>query len=106
GMLPSATIGAVGPDGKRHALYEPIHGSAPDIAGKGIANPMAQILSFAMLLRYSFGMEDEAKLVERACTNVLGSGLRTADIMQPGLARVSTQVMGDAVVRELDKIGG
>jgi 3-isopropylmalate dehydrogenase len=106
GMLPSATIGAVGPDGKRHALYEPIHGSAPDIAGKGIANPMAQILSFAMLLRHSFGLEEEAKLVERACTNVLGSGLRTADIMQPGLARVSTQVMGDAVVRELDKIGG
>jgi 3-isopropylmalate dehydrogenase len=106
GMLPSATIGAVGPDGKRHALYEPIHGSAPDIAGKGVANPMAQILSFAMLLRHSFGLEDEAKLVERACTKVLASGLRTADIMQPGLARVSTQVMGDAVVRELDKIGG
>jgi 3-isopropylmalate dehydrogenase len=106
GMLPSATIGAVGPDGKRHALYEPIHGSAPDIAGKGIANPMAQILSFAMLLRHSFGLEEEATLVERACTNVLSSGLRTADIMQPGLARVSTQVMGDAVVRELDKIGG
>lgn len=106
GMLPSATIGAAAPDGSRHALYEPIHGSAPDIAGKAMANPMAQILSFAMLLRYSFGMEDEAKLVERACTNVLASGLRTADIMQPGLARVSTQVMGDAVVRELDKIGG
>ena len=106
GMLPSATIGAAGPDGKRHALYEPIHGSAPDIAGKGIANPMAQILSFAMLLRHSFGLEDEARLVERACSNVLASGLRTADIMQPGLARVSTQVMGDAVVRELDKTGG
>ena len=106
GMLPSATIGAAGPDGSRHALYEPIHGSAPDIAGKGVANPMAQILSFAMLLRHSFGMEEEARLVERACTSVLASGLRTADIMQPGLARVSTQVMGDAVVRELDKIGG
>ncbi len=104
GMLPSATIGAAGANGTRHALYEPIHGSAPDIAGKGIANPMAQILSFAMLLRLSFGMEQEAALVERACTNVLASGLRTADIMQPGLARVSTQVMGEAVVRELDKI--
>ncbi|MFQ3623079.1 MAG: 3-isopropylmalate dehydrogenase, partial [Acetobacteraceae bacterium] len=104
GMLPSATIGAAGANGARHALYEPIHGSAPDIAGKGIANPMAQILSFAMLLRLSFGMEREAALVERACTNVLASGLRTADIMQPGLARVSTQVMGEAVVRELDKI--
>ncbi len=105
GMLPSATIGAVGPDGRRHALYEPIHGSAPDIAGKGVANPMAMILSFAMLLRHSFGLEEEARLVERACSNVLGSGLRTADIMQPGLARVSTQVMGEAVVRELDKLG-
>ncbi|WP_114377713.1 3-isopropylmalate dehydrogenase [Elioraea thermophila] len=105
GMLPSATLGAVGPGGRRHALYEPIHGSAPDIAGKGIANPMAMILSFAMLLRHSFGLEEEARLVERACGNVLGSGLRTADIMQPGLARVSTQVMGEAVVRELDKLG-
>ena len=106
GMLPSATIGAVGSDGRRHALYEPIHGSAPDIAGKGIANPMAMILSFAMLLRHSFGLEEEARLVERACSNVLASGLRTADIMQPGRARVSTQVMGEAVVRELDKLGG
>ncbi len=106
GMLPSATIGAVGPDGRRHALYEPIHGSAPDIAGMGVANPMAMILSFAMLLRHSFGLEEEARLVERACGNVLGSGLRTADIMQPGLARVSTQVMGEAVVRELDKLAG
>lgn len=106
GMLPSATLGAVGPDGRRPALYEPIHGSAPDIAGKGVANPMAMILSFAMLLRHSFHLEEEARLVERACSNVLGSGLRTADIMQPGLARVSTQVMGEAVVRELDKLGG
>ncbi|MCS6854004.1 MAG: 3-isopropylmalate dehydrogenase [Elioraea sp.] len=106
GMLPSATLGAVGPDGRRPALYEPIHGSAPDIAGKGVANPMAMILSFAMLLRHSFGLEEEARLVEKACGNVLRSGLRTADIMQPGLARVSTQVMGEAVVRELDKLGG
>ena len=81
GMLPSATLGAVQPSGKRHALYEPIHGSAPDIAGKGIANPLAQILSFAMLLRYSFEMEEDAALIETACTNVLASGLRTADIM-------------------------
>jgi len=104
GMLPSATLGSVGRDGRRPALYEPIHGSAPDIAGKGVANPMAMILSFAMLLRHSFGLEDEARLVERACSSVLGSGLRTADIMQPGLARVSTQVMGEVVVRELDKL--
>ena len=104
GMLPSATLGAVQPDGRRHALYEPIHGSAPDIAGKGIANPMAQILSFAMLLRYSFAMEEDAALIETACTNVLASGLRTADIMVPGAARVSTGVMGESILRELDKL--
>ena len=85
-------------------MYEPIHGSAPDIAGKGIANPMAQMLSFAMLLRYSFDLEDEAALIERACTNVLASGLRTADVMAPGTAKVGTSVMGEAVVRELDKL--
>ncbi len=104
GMLPSATLGAVQPSGKRHALYEPIHGSAPDIAGKGIANPLAQILSFAMLLRYSFEMEEDARLIEIACTNVLAGGMRTADIMAPGSARVGTKVMGEAVVRELDKL--
>jgi len=104
GMLPSATLGAVQQSGKRHALYEPIHGSAPDIAGKGIANPMAQILSFAMLLRYSFGMDDDAALIERACTAVLGSGLRTADVMAAGTARVGTSVMGEAIIRELDKL--
>jgi len=105
GMLPSATIGGLDESGRRHALYEPIHGSAPDIAGKGIANPLAQILSFAMLLRYSFAMDDEARLIENACTTVLASGLRTADIMAKHCAKVSTQVMGEAVVRELDKLG-
>ena len=104
GMLPSATLGAVQASGKRHALYEPIHGSAPDIAGKGVANPIAQILSFAMLLRYSFGMEEEAALIESACTKVLGSGLRTADVMAAGTARVGTSVMGEAIIRELDKL--
>jgi len=104
GMLPSATLGAVQPSGKRHALYEPIHGSAPDIAGRGIANPLAQILSFAMLLRYSFEMEEDARLIETACTNVLAGGMRTADIMAPGSARVGTKVMGEAVVRQLDKL--
>ena len=104
GMLPSATLGGVQPDGRRHALYEPVHGSAPDIAGKGIANPCAQILSFAMLLRYSFEMEDEAALIERAVERVLAGGLRTADIMSPGMARVGTSVMGEAVLRELDKL--
>ena len=104
GMLPSATLGEADETGRRHALYEPIHGSAPDIAGKGVANPMAQMLSFAMLLRYSFGMEEDARLIERACTNVLASGLRTADVMSPGAARVGTSVMGDSVLRELDKL--
>jgi 3-isopropylmalate dehydrogenase len=104
GMLPSATLGAVQPSGRRHALYEPIHGSAPDIAGKGIANPCAQILSFAMLLRLSFGMEEDARLIEQAVQRVLAGGLRTADIMQPGMARVGTAVMGESVVRELDKL--
>lgn len=104
GMLPSATLGAMQPSGKRHALYEPIHGSAPDIAGKGVANPSAQFLSYAMLLRLSFGMEEEAKLLETAVEKVLAGGLRTADIMAPGMARVGTSVMGEAVLRELDKL--
>jgi len=104
GMLPSATLGAPDPSGRRHALYEPIHGSAPDIAGKGVANPLAQMLSFAMLLRFSFDMDEDAKLIERACTAVLAGGLRTADVMAPGCARVGTQTMGDAVLRELDKL--
>lgn len=104
GMLPSATLGELQPDGRRHALYEPIHGSAPDIAGKGIANPCAQILSFAMLLRLSFGMEEDAKLIEAAVEKVLAGGLRTADIMATGMARVGTSVMGEAVLRELDKL--
>ncbi|HME23076.1 MAG TPA: 3-isopropylmalate dehydrogenase [Acetobacteraceae bacterium] len=104
GMLPSATLGPADASGHRLALYEPIHGSAPDIAGKGIANPLGQIFSFAMLLRYSFGMEDDAALIERACTNVLASGLRTADIMAPGTAKVGTNVMGESILRELDKL--
>jgi 3-isopropylmalate dehydrogenase len=104
GMLPSATLGARQQDGRRHALYEPIHGSAPDIAGRGIANPLAQILSLAMLLRHSFDMEAEAALIEQAVVRVLGNGLRTADIMGTGSARVGTGVMGEAVLRELDKV--
>ncbi|WP_424813782.1 3-isopropylmalate dehydrogenase [Roseococcus sp. YIM B11640] len=106
GMLPSATLGAVGPDGRRYALYEPIHGSAPDIAGTGTANPSAQILSFAMLLRWSFGMEEDARLIEQAVERVLAGGMRTADIMQPGMARISTSVMGESIIRELDKLAG
>ena len=104
GMLPSATLGRSDATGRRPALYEPIHGSAPDIAGQGIANPLAQILSFAMLLRTSFNMDEDADTIEHAVLNVLASGMRTADIMQPGHARVSTQLMGESVLRELDKL--
>ncbi|GEC60851.1 3-isopropylmalate dehydrogenase [Gluconobacter oxydans] len=104
GMLPSATLGPVRADGKRNALYEPIHGSAPDIAGKGIANPLAQILSFAMLLRYSLNRAEDADLIEMAVSNVLASGLRTGDIMSPGMARVGTEMMGQAVLREMEKL--
>ncbi len=104
GMLPSATLGAPDASGRRLALYEPIHGSAPDIAGKGVANPLAQVLSFAMLLRHSFAMEEDAALIERACSNVLASGLRTADVMATATAKVGTTVMGESILRELDKL--
>ncbi len=104
GMLPSATLGPAQESGKRHALYEPIHGSAPDIAGQGIANPLAQILSFAMLLRYSLQREAEAALIELAVSNVLASGLRTADIMSEGMNRVGTEAMGAAVLQEMQKL--
>jgi 3-isopropylmalate dehydrogenase len=103
GMLPSATLGARHADGTRYALYEPIHGSAPDIAGRGVANPLAQILSLAMMLRLSFELDAEADLIENAVVRVLANGLRTADIMVSGSARVGTGVMGEAVLRELEK---
>ena len=104
GMLPSASLGETRDDGFSRGLYEPVHGSAPDIAGKDIANPIAEMLSFAMLLRYSFDQADDAALIEKAVENVLAGGLRTADLMQPGKAKVSTSVMGDAILRELDKL--
>lgn len=104
GMLPSASLGAKDASGKSKALYEPVHGSAPDIAGKALANPIATVLSFGMALRYSFDLPDEADLIDKAVESVLAGGLRTADIMQPGMAKVSTGVMGDAIVRELDKL--
>lgn len=100
GMLPSASLGAT-INGKRAALYEPVHGSAPDIAGKGIANPIATILSVAMMLRYSFGLMQEAALVEGAVAQVLAEGYRTGDIMQEGATRVGTQAMGDAILTAL-----
>ena len=104
GMLPSASLGAADANGRRKALYEPVHGSAPDIAGKDIANPLATILSFSMCLRYSFNMDTEADMIETAVKNVLKGGLRTADIMAPGKAKVSTTVMGESIIRELDKM--
>ncbi|MBL8882122.1 MAG: 3-isopropylmalate dehydrogenase [Hyphomicrobium sp.] len=102
GMLPSASLGS--PDaktGKRKALYEPVHGSAPDIAGKGLANPIATIASFAMALRYSCDMGKEADLIEKAIANVLDKGLRTPDIMQTGMTKVGTSQMGAAIEKEL-----
>jgi 3-isopropylmalate dehydrogenase len=103
GMLPSASFGAPDPKtGKRKALYEPVHGSAPDIAGKGIANPIAMLASFAMALRYSFGLGADADRVEQAISAVLDRGLRTADIWTEGTEKVGTQAMGDAILAELE----
>ncbi|MEZ7845024.1 MAG: isocitrate/isopropylmalate family dehydrogenase, partial [Rhodospirillales bacterium] len=104
GMLPSASLGAPDSDGRRKAMYEPVHGSAPDIAGEDKANPLATILSYAMTLRYSFDMAEDADYIEQAVQNVLANGLRTGDIMQPGMTLVSCTQMGDAVTKELDKL--
>ena len=97
GMLPSASLGAAGTPG----VYEPVHGSAPDIAGQGIANPIATILSFAMMLRYSIDLKGEADKLEQAIRQVLSQGVRTADIMQDGMKKLSTSEMGDAIVKAL-----
>ena len=104
GMLPSASLGAEDPaTGRRRALYEPVHGSAPDIAGKGLANPIAMIGSFAMALRYSFGLGEAADRLDGAISDVLASGARTKDIAGPGVNAVGTAEMGDAIVRELER---
>ena len=104
GMLPSASLGAADESGRRHAMYEPVHGSAPDIAGSGKANPLATLLSFGMCLRYSFDMADDADFIDQAVQNVLNAGLRTADIMEAGKKEVSTTEMGAALLAELDKL--
>lgn len=104
GMLPSASLGAVDAAGRRKALYEPVHGSAPDIAGRDLANPIAMLLSFSMALRWSFGLDDEADLIEKAVQNVLKTGMRTTDIMQEGKARCSCSVMADTILREMEKL--
>jgi 3-isopropylmalate dehydrogenase len=96
GMLPSASL-----NGSNQGLYEPSHGSAPDIAGQGVANPLATVLSVAMMLRFSLGRADLADAVECAVSVVLDQGLRTGDIMEPGMNKVSTSQMGDALVAAL-----
>jgi 3-isopropylmalate dehydrogenase len=101
GMLPSASLGAPDASGRRRALYEPVHGSAPDIAGRGIANPIAMIASFAMALRYSFGLIEVADKVEAAIAGVLGDGYRTGDIGQPNFKTVGTGEMGDAIIARI-----
>ncbi len=100
GMLPSASVG------EKYALYEPVHGSAPDIAGKGIANPIATILSASMMLKYSFSMDDAADLIERAVEEVLRKGYRTPDIYSEGCKKVGTQEMTDKIIETLEELKG
>src|SRR5919198_706093 len=105
GMLPSASLGEVDPKTrKRKALYEPVHGSAPDIAGKGVANPIAMIASFAMALRYSFNMGSEADLIDQAIAAALAKGLRTADIKSEGAKVIGTRDMGEAIIAEMQRL--
>jgi len=106
GMLPSASLGPVDRFGRRKALYEPVHGSAPDIAGRGIANPLGSILSVAMMLRMTMNQPEEADMLERAVDMALSAGARTADIAEPGAKKLSTVEMGDAVLNALEKVAG
>jgi len=101
GLLPSASLGAKDKNGKMRSMYEPVHGSAPDIAGKGQANPIASILSFSMALRYSLDLDKEADNVDKAVQKVLDEGLRTKDILSKGKKEVSTSQMGDAIISKL-----
>ena len=104
GMLPSASLGPADAHGRRNAIYEPVHGSAPDIAGKGIANPLGSILSVAMMLRLTLKQAEDATLLERAVNDVLAGGARTADIAGPGESALSTSAMGDAVLASLTRL--
>ena len=104
GMLPSASLGPVAESGRRAALYEPVHGSAPDIAGRGSANPLGAILSVAMMLRLSLARPDDAALLERAVAAALDAGARTADICEPGKSAVSCSDMGAAVIAALERL--
>jgi 3-isopropylmalate dehydrogenase len=103
GMLPSASLSAAGPDGRRRALYEPVHGSAPDIAGQNKANPLAAILSFGMALELSFDRVEDARLLDQAVELALASK-RTADLTEAGKETVSTAAMGDAVLAALHQL--
>jgi 3-isopropylmalate dehydrogenase len=104
GMLPSASLGPVDRFGRRKALYEPVHGSAPDIAGKGIANPLGSILSVAMMLRITLDRPNDADLLEKAVDAALSAGARTADIAERGATGLSTREMGDAVLNALEQV--
>jgi len=107
GMLASASLGETDPKTKkRKALYEPVHGSAPDIAGKGVANPIAMIASFGMALRYSFNMLKEADMIDQAIAAALAKGLRTGDIASSGMKTIGTAEMGDAILAEMEKLAG
>ena len=101
GLLPSASLGAKDKNGNIRSMYEPVHGSAPDIAGKGLANPIATILSFAMALKYSLNLDKEAETLEKSVQSVLDDGLRTKDILSQGTKEVSTTQMGDAIISKL-----
>jgi 3-isopropylmalate dehydrogenase len=102
GLLPSASLGAKDKNGKMRSMYEPVHGSAPDIAGKNIANPIATILSLSMALRYSLDLESEADLLDLAVQKVLDEGFRTKDIMSEGKKEIGTTDMGDAIISKLN----
>src|SRR5664280_1423159 len=107
GMLASASLGEVDVKTKRRkALYEPVHGSAPDIAGRGIANPIAMIASFGMALRYSFNLSKQADMIDQAIAATLAKGLRTADIKSEGSKVISTSEMGSAILAELEQLAG
>jgi 3-isopropylmalate dehydrogenase len=106
GMLPSASLSEPDAAGRRNALYEPVHGAAPDIAGRGIANPLAAILSFALALRHTFDAAGDADLLERAVKDTVARGVRTADIKGSETRAVSTKDMGDAVIGALERLNG
>ena len=105
GMLPSASLGEIDENNFRKSLYEPVHGSAPDISGKGIANPIASILSFAMCLKYSFGMDAESDLINKSVNKVLSDGFKTADLLGDDSKNLSTEEMGNQIIQEIKGSG-